>query len=112
MNPRLQLLTTPLSKSSAVAYCLRPFDKRSTSAKGLLVARLNFEPLEFRTTGEAREKDLRQAEQVEPRDKLPLAAFAAVVRSIVRDFLPARAGAWKNRLRRGEERRGANEAQQ
>lgn len=59
-------------------------------ANGLLVATPpNFEPLLLRAVDEASEKDLRQVEQVEqvePRDKLPPAAFTAVVRSIAGIF--------------------------
>ena len=72
------MLTTP---SAAEAYCLLPL----TTAKGRLVATLSFEALLCRAI-EAREKDRLQAEQAVPRDKLPPAAFTAVVRSIAGFF--------------------------
>lgn len=70
--PRLLLLLLPY------------FDTR---AKGRLVATLNFEPLLLRAVIEERaEYDRLQAEQAGPRDKLPLAALTAVVRSIAGNF--------------------------
>lgn len=83
------MLTTPRSVSSAeVAYCLAPFDKRSTRASGLRVASPNFELLdEEALLGlEARKMDLLLADWIGPRSKLLLVDLRVVVLSIAGFF--------------------------
>lgn len=82
---RSLLLTTPRSVSSTeVAYCLLPFDKRSTRARGLRVARLKLELL----LEELLALEAKKTERLEagPRSRLLLADFKVAVLSIAGFF--------------------------
>ena len=81
------MLTTPRSVSSAeVAYCLAPFDKRSTKASGRRVARPNFELFAEALLALVARKDLLLADWIGPRSKLLVVDLKVVVLSIAGFF--------------------------